>query len=213
MTNFEKDMTSLRQAGVEGFDIFTKEELSFFKDKKCRVANHNKLLAGHLKEEYQIKTPEYFEQRLQEYIPKSEILLYELQKRFPVNSHYSTLKLGKVWVNFQKKHEFNPVHRHDGVLSMVVFIQIPYDLEKEDALFRANSNFTSRLQFQVIDNMGEISPVTCNVDKSYEGKILIFNARKFHCVYPFYTSNKYRITASGNFLFNLENYDKNKPAE
>ena len=39
------------------------------------------------------------------------------------------------------------------------------------------------------------------VDKEFEGKILMFPAGLSHCVYPFYTSNKKRITSSGNIYF------------
>jgi len=33
--------------------------------------------------------------------------------------------LESFWVNFQKKHEFNPPHDHGGVYSFVIWMQIP----------------------------------------------------------------------------------------
>ena len=42
-----------------------------------------------------------------------------------------------VWANFQRKHEFNPVHNHGGTLSFVIWVQIPYDLEEEDKQSKA----------------------------------------------------------------------------
>ena len=38
------------------------------------------------------------------------------------------------------------------------------------------------------------------VDKTFEGKMLMFDASQMHYVSPFYTSNDYRITVSGNIL-------------
>ena len=34
------------------------------------------------------------------------------------------LELGKFWVNYQNKHEFNPYHHHGGVYSFVVWMKI-----------------------------------------------------------------------------------------
>ena len=43
-----------------------------------------------------------------------------------------------------------------------------------------------------------------DVDKSFEGKMLMFPAKLQHLVYPFYTSDKERITVSGNIKFYVE---------
>ena len=111
------------------------------------------------------------------------------------------LQLNQLWVNFQKKHEFNPVHNHSGLFSFIIFVQIPYDLErekKEGPGSLSNSNFTSCLQFHPTTMLGRQSEETIHVDKSYEGGIYFFNAELMHCVYPFFTSDDYRITVSGN---------------
>ena len=39
------------------------------------------------------------------------------------------------------------------------------------------------------------------VDKSFEGKMIMFPASQYHAVYPFYTSDEERITVSGNLKF------------
>ena len=39
------------------------------------------------------------------------------------------------------------------------------------------------------------------VDNKYEGKMALFPASLNHQVYPFYTSDEYRITISGNIGF------------
>ena len=53
--------------------------------------------------------------------------------------------------------------------------------------------------------MDEISQVNLevgfkmlDVDNEYEGKIMMFPSSLVHCVYPFYTSDDYRISLSGN---------------
>ena len=46
------------------------------------------------------------------------------------------LFISDLWVNYQKKYEFNPPHSHSGVASFVIFIHIPYDLSEEEKVFR-----------------------------------------------------------------------------
>ena len=41
------------------------------------------------------------------------------------------LRLRDLWVNFQKKHDFNPVHNHKGAVSFVIWMKIPYKHKDE----------------------------------------------------------------------------------
>ena len=63
---------------------------------------------------------------------------------------------------------------------------------------------TSRLSFLQVSPIvkGGVDNVTLNVDKSFAGKILMFPSYILHEVFPFYTSDDYRITISGNASFN-----------
>ena len=64
---------------------------------------------------------------------------------------------------------------------------------------------TSRLCLKQISptEKGGIDHIVFNVDKSFEGKILMFPSYMQHQVFPFYTSDDYRITISGNAFFNV----------
>ena len=53
--------------------------------------------------------------------------------------------------------------------------------------------------------MGDIFPLELDVDKSFEGQMVMFPSKLQHLVYPFYTSDDYRITVSGNINFWVEN--------
>jgi len=53
--------------------------------------------------------------------------------------------------------------------------------------------------------LGNIRSHDLPVDKSYEKKLLLFPATMRHSVYPFYTSDDYRISVSGNFLMKAFN--------
>jgi hypothetical protein len=110
------------------------------------------------------------------------------------------LSLDKPWMNLQKKHEFIPNHVHDGVLSYSCWVNVPYDLDKE---LKNNErlDYASLFQFSYSNILGAYANKTLPIDKTWEGKIIIFPAGLTHCVYPFYTSNDYRVSVSGNASF------------
>ena len=54
--------------------------------------------------------------------------------------------------------------------------------------------------FVYTDIWGRISSHSLNLDKSCEGKIAIFPSVLNHIVYPFHTSDNYRISVSGNLV-------------
>ena len=48
-------------------------------------------------------------------------------KRFDRKPEYT---LTALWCNFQRQHEFNPPHDHDGKLSFVIYLSIPEKLKE-----------------------------------------------------------------------------------
>ena len=55
--------------------------------------------------------------------------------------------------------------------------------------------------FLMINEVGQIVSHAVPVDKEWEGKMALFPASLNHQVYPFYTSDEYRISISGNVGF------------
>ena len=106
------------------------------------------------------------------------------------------------WINYQKKNEFNPIHVHDGVLSVVIFIEIPEEIEKEHLLWEGKTNCPSHGMLEFVygsrtfmsNGSYKVTPKT--------GQMYIFPADLKHCVYPF-TSDVTRITMSFN-IFDLQ---------
>ena len=47
------------------------------------------------------------------------------------NTQDRNVVLKSVWVNFQKKYEFNPLHDHTGIISFVIWIDVPYTKDLE----------------------------------------------------------------------------------
>lgn len=126
------------------------------------------------------------------YTPQVDIGLYSEKRK---------LVLKNLWVNFQRKHEFNPAHLHTGVFSFVIWIKIPYKLEDEDSVFPAMNNDSRRVSkftFHYSNIVGAHSSMVVPVDQNFEGKMIFFPATLTHSVNPFYTSDDYRISIAGN---------------
>jgi hypothetical protein len=115
-------------------------------------------------------------------------------------------ELNEVWVNRQKKHEFNPLHVHTGLYSFVLWYDIPYTSEEEknaSPLKVSNQgHINTSGSFQYLPTDKNNLPVTLFVDKTWNGTLAVFPADTQHQVYPFYSTDKERITISGNYSWN-----------
>jgi hypothetical protein len=173
-------------------------------DFKSQQQFNHKLL-GHMKHEYDLSN---CISRIEPYI-LNLVTMYDQQ--WNLLEHYDDsgasivkyLKLTDLWVNIQKKHEFNPPHEHTGIASFVIWINIPYDLAAEEAYFPEvsggkNANRTSKFTFHYSNVMGQHRHFMVEVDKNHEGTIILFPSKLNHSVNPFYTSDGYRISVSGN---------------
>lgn len=164
--------------------------------------NHD--LAGNIQHQYQIKTNhDYLEQLV---LPYAEKIWAGTHPHLWFTSYgirrFTPLKMLKTaWVNFQAAGEFNPLHNHDGVLSFVIWCQIPYDMEDEYA-HRPHTpperNMAGKFQFVYSNMLGNQVTWNMNIDRSHENKLIIFPSKLLHAVYPFFSSDKYRISIAGN---------------
>jgi hypothetical protein len=106
------------------------------------------------------------------------------------------LRLDTLWINFSQKHDFNPPHTHTGVLSFVIFCQVPEEIFKVQA--DSNTQRAGELHFtygeSITKLMGGEFPI-----KPYENLMFIFPADLEHFV-PAYWVDAERISVSGNFV-------------
>tara|TARA_B100000029_G_scaffold252904_1_gene249840 strand:- start:74 stop:769 length:696 start_codon:yes stop_codon:yes gene_type:complete len=208
MTNWEKSKILFNSARINTAELpedhYTHLKAIAEQARKEGIT-YNKDLAGLIKEEYQIPN---IGEDIFNFLSKTlyEQPFIEQWKVINVNTVTTPITLSSCWVNFQKKYEFNPLHNHTGFASFIIFLNIPYDLEEENKVFPPASfdhgNPNSKLVFAGHSPVnGGIEVMAIPVDKSFEGKMLMFDAKHFHMVYPFYTSDKERVTISGNFQF------------
>lgn len=185
--------------------------------------SYEKVLAGKIKREYILpNSANSIEQFMQQTAPlywkvgkredlakRTHIVQPAVLKKDGSFDYSKSNPLKDVWVNFQERYEYNPIHKHSGDLSFVIWIKIPYDIEKERKKFndriKVNNSQSSAFIFTYVDPFNEnldaaslISEYRIPIDKSYEGKFILFPSILLHSVTPFYTSKDYRISVAGN---------------
>jgi len=164
--------------------------------------DHSKHLAGNISESKTlIDTGNFFLEVVLE--PIFERYLYETSITKTISKKHD-ICLDGFWVNYQNKHEFNPVHHHGGVFSFVIWMKIPYHWEEEQKLpHSANSNAPSSgdFAFAYTDILGRIQDYKIKLSSKDEGLMVVFPSSLPHTVYPFYTSDSERISISGNILW------------
>jgi len=160
----------------------------------------NKALAGQITKEYQITKS----------LPLLNPFLEEMGRAFQKewdyypneNPNNNKLTVESVWVNMQKKLEVNPLHKHDGTLSFVAWLYVPFKLEDERNMPNCKNSRTMELsstfQFVYTTALGTIANCPMFVESGWEARIVMFPAQLLHMVYPFQTSDDYRISIAGN---------------
>ena len=166
-------------------------------DKDIVRMNHS--LAGQITKEYEISKS----RRLLD--PFLEEMGRAYQKEwdyYPKENPNKDLKVESVWVNMQKKLEVNPLHNHDGTLSFVAWLHLPFKLEDErnmeNCKMSRTKELTSTFQFVYNTALGTIANCPMFVESGWEGTIVMFPSKLLHIVYPFQTSDDYRISIAGN---------------
>lgn len=161
----------------------------------------NEALYSAIEHEYDLNKTETLQKLFDLIVPEYYKFTYKPNKK---------LKLLNCWINYQKKYEYNPMHRHNGELSFVLWISIPYSLEEEKKFASVSNskkfkNSTTAFSFIYQNLIEESCPYdltskAINVDKSYEGTMILFPSLLNHQVFPFYTSDDYRISIAGNLI-------------
>jgi hypothetical protein len=110
-------------------------------------------------------------------------------------------EVDNLWVNYQKQHDFNPLHNHRGDLSFVLYLNVPEELltEKERYNMIGNGPIPGSIMF----THGEATKF--NDSRKFflpqRGQVFIFPSTLMHTVVPFRTPDIERISVAGNITF------------
>ena len=169
--------------------------------------SHN--LAGNITGSFKLedKNDWFFNNTLTPLINFYEQSFGNQSKRVPIcskgNNNYPPYVLHTWWVNYQKQHEFNPPHNHDGVYSFVIWLKIPYDFEEQNKNNVSNAKVKGAFSFTFMDLFGSPESSIYKLNKGFEGIMLLFPSKLNHSVFPFYNCEEERISVSGNLLLDV----------
>ena len=175
------------------------KEIMDISNDDSNISKVNETLAGQITKEYEITKSR---QLLNPFLEEMGRAYQQNWDYYPKKNPNKDLKVESVWVNMQKKLEFNPLHGHDGTLSFVAWLYVPFKLEDERNIENCKNSrtveLTSTFQFVYSTVLGKISNAPLFVESGWEAKIIMFPAKLLHIVYPFQTSDDYRISIAGN---------------
>ena len=174
-------------------------------------------LAGNISHSYNLEDPrDLVVQKLYNIVYNSvdnpkmfEFINREIQnsyKRIGLTNVILEPRLDELWVNFQKKGEFQPIHSHSGTFSFVIWMDIPYHSKDEAKLHFAKSNCKTPPggNFSFVTSNGTsraLRDYFISMSPEFNGYCCFFPSDLSHQVYPFYTSDKDRISISGNISY------------
>jgi|APGre2960657373_1045057.scaffolds.fasta_scaffold47984_1 hypothetical protein len=161
------------------------------RDRKINVGN---TLAGNITEQYQaimdVPQTQIFHDKISKHV---SIALKNFEKKYFKNPSEEEkfnnidFSFGEgAWINFQKSGEFNPIHHHTGMLSAVIYIDVPAAIAEENKIKNSNAPSAGAIcwiygnaagSMLCTDYMYTHQPTT--------GEIFIFPSGLQHLVYPF----------------------------
>lgn len=160
-------------------------------------------LAGHLAKQFHFDTDDG---ELESFLRKLAVTYeqtFNYLEHMPFQRNPEDLKLINCWINYQSKGEYNPAHTHGGLLSFVIWLQLPFFHEVETSIDRnpvSTRKVSGCFEFSYTNALGSITQENITADRRFENHVIMFPAVMTHQVYPFYSSDDYRISISGNLV-------------
>ena len=167
-------------------------------------------LAGIIQKEFRFRDYNVLLPYVDEFL-KMYTKIFEQWKGVPFKRPPSYL-LRAMWINYQRKNEFNPPHDHADDLSFVIYLKVPKEIKKEFKEYKGRSSGPGGISF--IYGEGNRQAITYQSHFPEEGDMFIFPAWLKHFVAPF-RADVERISVSGNIssqvpLNSLKQVEENK---
>tara|TARA_B100000287_G_C20575438_1_gene758253 strand:+ start:218 stop:982 length:765 start_codon:yes stop_codon:yes gene_type:complete len=121
------------------------------------------------------------------------------------STHQHCFTFQRWWANESSAGEYQALHNHDSVFSFVIWLEIPFDADKEQSVKGTFHPEAGDYVLTYTDIIGRIRKVNKKLDKNCEGQMFIFPSDLYHVVYPhFLTKNRRRSVAGDIALNSLE---------
>jgi len=180
------------------------EEVRAIQANWLRNPHHGARLAGQFEHEYTLIDSKPHLAKIIEHLTDEYHRKYDYLGKISMMDQARPIQMGDPWVNFQRKGETNPIHTHGGVMSFVLWLQLPYSIAEEEAQgpgAKSARNLAGHFSFHYSGILGNLNHYHIPADYKQEGTLMLFPSELAHSVNPYYTSDEYRISISGNVHF------------
>lgn len=184
--------------------LSVKEEIQKIKSNSDHSISLNNTVDAHISNTFRIKdSVKDLEKLIFPYFVEYENEFNYIGRNYSCLTEDLFVTMNDAWVSFQNKFEFNPAHTHPGLMSFVLWLDIPYSRDDEIKHSPGNSvkNRSGSFSMYYTDCLGNIETEDILLDHSFNNKMILFPSKIKHSVQPFYSSNLTRISVAGNFYF------------
>lgn len=180
-----------RVAYMQIDDEITQKTLSYLQQKRNNLLTHNHHLAGDIRDEHSFNLMD-IGMDVYQHLYKKIVSTIE----FVGGDKVADISMTNPWVNWQKAGEYNPTHTHGGLLSVVWYLNVPSEIEKE-LLDQANNTSAASRGCITFYARRETDSMIFLPKKN---DFFVFDAKHAHSVDPFYSTDEERVSVS----FNIE---------
>mgnify|MGYP003624730446 CR=1 FL=1 len=177
-------------------------------DKKLKELDHSKDLAGNLKTEIKI-TNEFLEKTCNEYGVSMLQFFSNIGSAYCKNminkTEITKFIITGAWMNDQVAGDFNPIHKHDGLLSCVLFTDVPRSITLDN-----EKDYAGYLEFIDGRDAG-LTPTHMRI-KPTVGHMYMFPSWLLHQVYPFRGDGS-RRSVSFNAYYHTKTFNPLLPSK
>ena len=166
--------------------------------------NWNHGLAGQIKKEFLY--PKKIKIKLYKYLDIYFKNYFKAQnKHYNANINIEKIKIKylDMWINFQNKNEYNPVHAHNGTHSFVIYCSIPEKIKEEYEKDKHKTTFSNPGGISFLYGESPVNSFSSNITTQafFPEKNLMFIFPSFlrHHVFPF-KCDATRVSVSGNII-------------
>ena len=159
---------------------------------------------GHIDGTYKLhKSLSSLESIVMPYFIQYDKLYNYISENYSCITDNLNIVMNNAWVNFQNKFEFNPAHTHPGLMSFVIWLDIPYsrsdEIQSSPGSSKRNKSGSFTMYYSNV--LGNIETEDILLDKTFNNKMILFPSKIKHSVSPFYSSDLTRVSIAGNFYF------------
>ena len=118
------------------------------------------------------------------------------------STHQHCFTFQRWWANESSAGEYQALHNHDSVFSFVIWLEIPFDADKEQSVKGTFHPEAGDYVLTYTDILGRVRKVNKKLTTADVGTMFLFPSDLYHVVYPHFLTKNRRRSVAGDLSFN-----------